>query len=120
MFTSALVEIHWEGDSRQLLSAFPKNVRADFGFALYELQQGKRPAMQTRRMESIGAGVYELKESDESGYYRVIYLTKIENRIHVLHSFKKTTGKTERRDLTIAAERLSRLRTRLQQERKHG
>jgi phage-related protein len=56
--------VHWEGDSREVLAGFPKEVRGNLGFALYRLQLGKQPTVSTRRMEAVGAGVYELKEGD--------------------------------------------------------
>ncbi len=115
----ALAAIHWEGDSRRVLASFPDGPRADLGFALYELQQGKRPPAATRRMESVGAGVYELKAGDERGWYRVIYLSRIEDTIYVLHCFSKQSRKSGKRDLDTARERLSRVRMRIQ-ERKYA
>ena len=47
----------------------------------------ERNLSDTRRMESTGAGVYELKEADERTWYRVIYLSKIDDVIYVLHCF---------------------------------
>jgi len=38
-------------------------------------------------MSSIGPGIYELKEADERAWYRVIYLSKIENRIYCIALF---------------------------------
>ena len=72
-----------------------------------------------RRMTSIGAGVYELKEADERTWYRAIYLSKIGNVIHVLHCFEKDSRKTDRRDLEIAGQRLNLVRQWLQERRKH-
>ncbi len=71
-------------------------------------------------MESIGAGAYELKEADERSQYRVIYLSKIDDVIYVLHCFEKQSRKTTRRDLNVAKERLSRVRQRIQEQRKHA
>jgi phage-related protein len=73
-----------------------------------------------RRMQSLGSGVYELKESDETSWYRVVYLAKIENVIHVLHCFEKSSRKTDRRDLKIATERLAKVRQRLEERRKRA
>jgi len=70
-------EIHWEGNSREVLTGFPDSVRADLGFSLWELQQGKTPGSATRRMESVGPGVWELKEQDEKTWYRVLFVSKI-------------------------------------------
>ncbi len=115
-----LAEIHWEGDSREVLGSFPEDMRGSLGFALYELQLGRRPSVQTRRMETVGVGVYELKEGDERTWYRVIYLSKIDDVIYVLHCFEKQSRKTDRRDLNVARERLSRVRQRIEELRKYA
>lgn len=115
---SQVAEIHFEGDSLEVLSGFPDEIKRALGFALRQLQLGREPACQTRRMSSIGAGVYELKESDERTWYRAIYLSKIGNIIHVLHCFEKDSRKTDRRDIDIAAQRLTRVRQRLQEQKR--
>jgi len=68
-------------------------------------------------MESVGSGVWELKEQDERAWYRLLYLARIENVIYVLHCFEKQSRKTDRRDLRVARERLVQVRKRLQQEK---
>lgn len=115
-----LAAIHWEGDSREVLVGFPDEVRGSLGFALYELQLGRKPSLTTRRMESVGPGVYELKEADKRSWYRIIYLSKIDAAIYVLHCFEKQSRKTDRRDLSIAKERFSRVIQRVRDRRKHG
>ena len=67
-------EIHWEGDSKEVLSRFPKEAKLGLGYSLRRLQNGEFPACEARPMPSIGKGVWELKESDEQTWYRVIYL----------------------------------------------
>ena len=57
-------------------------------------------------MKSIGAGVFELKEQDHQGWYRVIYTVQIKNLIYVLHSFKKQNAKTSKPDLELSKKRL--------------
>jgi phage-related protein len=118
--TRELAQIHWEGDSRMVLAGFPEQIREDFGFALFEMQQGKVPSIAARRMASIGRGVYELKDADVTTWYRVIYLSKINDVIHVLHCFEKNRRKTDRRDLKIATERLSRVHERIEADKKHA
>jgi phage-related protein len=54
-------ELHFEGDSLEVLSSFPDDVKRSLGFSLRQLQIGREPTSQTRSMSSIGAGVYELK-----------------------------------------------------------
>jgi phage-related protein len=68
-------------------------------------------------MQSIGKGVFELKDSDDRTWYRVIYLARLNDVIYVLDCFEKTTAKTENKDIHRAATRLSQVRQRLTEER---
>jgi phage-related protein len=106
-------ELHFEGDSLEVLSGFPSAVKSALGFALRQLQIGRAPTCQTRSMSSIGAGVYELKESDERTWYRAIYLSKVGNIIYVLHCFEKDSRKTDRRDIEVASQRLKLVKQRI-------
>ncbi len=68
-------------------------------------------------MPSIGKGVWELKESDERAWYRVLYLAKIGRVIHVLHCFEKESRKTDKRDVATARARLKQILNRIQGEK---
>jgi phage-related protein len=70
-------------------------------------------------MNSIGPGVFELKEDDDRAWYRVIYLSKIANAIYVLHCFEKESRKTDRRDIELARQRLKLVKQRLKEQSKH-
>ncbi len=108
--------IAWEGDSKQVLSSFPDEVKATLGFSLRQIQNGRRPVCDTRAMPSIGDGVWELKEADQRTWYRVMYLSVINNVIHVLHCFEKDSRKTDRRDIETAKTRLKDVRQRLRKQ----
>ena len=112
-------ELHFEGDSLEVLSRFPDDVKRSLGFSFRQPQIGREPTSSTRNMSSIGAGVYELKEADERAWYRVIYLSKIGNTIYVLHCFEKGSRKTDRRDIAIASQRHKLVRQRLQGQKSH-
>ena len=99
-------QICWAGDAKEVLSAFPQEIKSVLGYSLRRLQRGLLPDCSARRMESIGKSVWELKTADERTWYRVIYLTRIGDRIYVLHAFEKSSRKTDRRDLEIAKTRL--------------
>ncbi len=116
----AIANISWEGDSKDVLAGFPDDIRADLGYSLWELQCGAMPSSGTRRMQSIGPGVYELKEADERAWYRVVYLSKIGDTIYVLHCFEKRSRKTDSRDLATAKTRLASVKQRLQEQRADG
>ncbi len=94
----------WVGDSKEVIRNFPKNIREDFGFALWQLQQGNIP-VSSRPMPSIGRAVFELKSQDKSGWYRAIYMTKVKDKVFILHCFMKKSGKTAKNDLELAKQR---------------
>ncbi len=100
-----LKEVLWLGDSKAVVSTFSSATKEDLGFQLYELQMGRTPK-RSRPMKSIGAGVFELKEQDHHGWYRVIYTLQVKNKIYILHSFKKQSAKTSKPDLELAKKRL--------------
>jgi len=99
--------VTWEGDSHEVLKAWPRNVQRDIGLYLLKIQNGETRTLPVRPMQSIGQGVFELKSEDEAAWYRVIYLARIENAIYVLDSFVKKSRKTEKNDLNRARARLS-------------
>jgi phage-related protein len=109
--------IAWEGDSKDVLSSFPAEVRSTLGFSLRQIQNGRFPRCEHRPMSSVGKGVWELKDSDARSWYRVMYLARIGNVIHVLHCFEKDSRKTTRRDLEIAKARLSEVRQRIREQK---
>jgi phage-related protein len=113
----APTEIHWEGDAKEVLSGFPRDVKLSLGYSLRRLQNGEFPACETRSMASIGKGVWELKESDERAWYRLVYLTKIGGVIYVLHCFEKESRKTDKRDIATARARLKQVLDRIQREK---
>ncbi|MGD0521041.1 MAG: type II toxin-antitoxin system RelE/ParE family toxin [Terracidiphilus sp.] len=113
-------QIHWVGDAKNVLSAFPQAVKSVFGYSLRRLQKGLLPDCDARRMESIGKGVWELKTADERTWYRVIYLTRIGDALYVLHAFEKDSRKTDRRDLEIAKSRLKLVLTQLRTAKEEG
>lgn len=101
-----LKEILWLGDSKAVVSTFPNSAKEGLGFQLYMLQIGRMPG-RSRPMKSIGPGVFELKEQDYHGWYRVIYTLQVKNKIYVLHGFRKQSAKTSKADLELAKKRLN-------------
>ncbi|HUB52550.1 MAG TPA: type II toxin-antitoxin system RelE/ParE family toxin [Terracidiphilus sp.] len=106
-------QIAWEGDSKDVLSRFPAEVKSTLGFSLRQIQNGWFPRCEHRPMPSVGKGVWELKDGDARTWYRVMYLTRINNVVHVLHCFEKDSRKTDRRDIAVAKSRLSEVQQRL-------
>ena len=112
-----LASVAWEGDSREVLKAFPEEVRENFGFELWQLQQGQRPR-DFRPLSSIGPGVFELRDQDARSWYRVVYLSRIEDVIYVLHCFEKKSREMPKNDFEKARQRLKAVKSRLAEEKK--
>jgi phage-related protein len=113
-----MATISWEGDSWKVLKSWPKAIQWDFGNSLREMQNGRASKLQVRPMQSIGSGVFELKDADDKTWYRMVYLARIEDTIYVLDCFEKDTAKTERKDLRTAESWLSLVRQKILEERK--
>ena len=107
----------WEGDSREVLQAFPEEVRQNLGFQLWQLQQGERPG-DYRPLPSIGTGVFELRDQDERAWYRVVYLSRINDVIYVLHCFEKKSREMPRKEFEKAKQRLKAVKARWAEEKK--
>ena len=103
-----LSDIIWEGDSKDILSSFPKGVKQDLGLGLYMLQLSEKPP-DWKPMATVGKGVFELRVQDDRAWYRVIYFTKIKDKAFVLHCFEKKTRTTAKRDIDKAKARLKAL-----------
>jgi phage-related protein len=116
--TPKYAAVAWEGDSREVLQAFPEGIRQNFGFELWQLQQGESPA-DYRPLPSVGAGVFELRDQDERAWYRVVYLSRIHDVIYVLHCFEKKGRQMPRRDFEKAKRRLKAVKARLEERKKH-
>lgn len=112
-------KIAWEGNSKEVISSFPDEVKQNLGFQLRRLQRGEEPT-DYRPMPSVGQGVFELRDADERAWYRVMYLSRIKNVIHVLHCFEKKGRETPKNDINTARKRLAAVKQRLIVERKHA
>ncbi len=110
--------ISWEGDSLKTLRSWPKAIREDFGVALGEMQEGRPATLPVRPMPSIAAGVFELKDADNSKWYRLVYLARHLGIIYVLHCFTKDSAKTEKKDLATAEARWKHLQSKLREEKR--
>jgi phage-related protein len=112
-----LAAIVWEGDSLEVLKTFPEVVMQNFGFELWQLQQGERPR-DYRPLPSVGPGVFELRDQDKRGWYRVVYLSRIDDVIYALHCFEKKSREMPGRDFQKSRERLRAVKARLAQGKK--
>ena len=76
------------GTSLNDLRGFSEAAQDRVGYQLHRVQCGEEPT-NWKPMTSIGAGVREIRERDESGAYRVIYIATFKDTVYVLHAFRK-------------------------------
>jgi phage-related protein len=96
--------VEFRGSSLDDLRAFPDSARHEAGHQIDLVQQGYQ-ADDWKPMQSIGSGVQEIRIRDAAGAFRVIYVAKFADAVYVLHCFRKTTQKTSKADLDLAARR---------------
>lgn len=94
----------FEGDSLEVIRAFPDSARQRTGYEIDRIQNGLEP-LNWKPFPSIGAGVREIR-LQVGMQYRVIYVAKYGGAVHVLHAFQKKTQKTRKLDTEIARRRL--------------
>ncbi len=91
------------GSSLESLKGFPDEARRIAGHELWQVQRGLMPS-DFKPMTTIGLGCYEIRVRLD-GEWRVIYVAKFSNAVHVLHAFQKKTQSTSRNDILIAQRR---------------
>jgi phage-related protein len=101
--------IEWVGSSLEDLRSFPREVRRDFGQALFEAQIGGRHPV-AKPLSGFGsAGVLEIVADHDGNAYRGIYTVKFGSTIYVLHAFQKKSkrgAKMPMRDRNLIETRL--------------
>ena len=60
-------------------------------------------------MTTVGVGVREIRLRDDSGVYRIVFVTKLAERIFVPDCLQKKTQKTSRADIGLASRRYKEL-----------
>lgn len=103
-------EIIWIGSSKKDLIEFPSEVQDEMGYGLDLAQQGsKHPNAKPFKIKGE-SGVFEIVSDFNTDTFRAVYAINIDERLYVLHSFKKKskTGiKTPQPDIDLIKRRLS-------------
>jgi phage-related protein len=81
--------IVWIGRSRLDLREFPDRVQRATGHALWGVQMGETPSS-AKLLRGFGnAKIWEIRENDSSGTYRIVYTVEFKELVAVLHVFQK-------------------------------
>ncbi len=105
--------IEFYGRTLDEIRNFSADAKREAGHQLDRVQRGYDPA-DWKSMSSIGKGVREIR-IQEQGQYRVIYIAKLEDVIHVLCAFQKKTQKTRKQDIDTAKHALKQILARHEQ-----
>ena len=97
-------DIEFWGDSLDVIRNLPEGAKTAAGYQLDRLQRGMQPD-DFKPMKSIGAGVEEIRIKESGNAYRIVYIARFGDAVHVLHAFQKKSQKTSKRDLEIATQR---------------
>jgi len=64
--------------------------------------------------------VYELREQDDRAWYRVVYLSRVGDVIHVLHAFSKKSREIPQNDVKTIKQNLKQFKAWLLEEKKNA
>ena len=95
----------------------PRDVQHQFGASLQAIQREIRPFLPIKAINSIGAGVIELKING-SPAFRCIYIAKYNDTVYVLHTFRKTTNGVDKKAMCTAELRYKELKAQLKQHKR--
>ena len=103
--------VEWIASSRDDVRAFPKEVRAVVGEALYRAQQGgEHPAVKALKGFG-GRGVLEVVDDFDGNTFRTVYTVRFTESVYVLHAFQKksTRGRaTPKHEIELVRLRMKR------------
>lgn len=103
-------EIIWVGDSKKHLCGFPEDVKDEMGYALQLAQEGdKHPNAKLFKLHGE-SGIYEIVSNFNTDTFRAVYAIKIDERLYILHAFKKKSKsgiKTPQPDIDLINKRLN-------------
>jgi phage-related protein len=100
--------VRFLGDSLKHLRDFPEAARHDAGYQLDKVQRGAQPG-DFKPPAAVGKGVEEVRITDDSGAYRLIYTDRRAEAGYVPHAFQKKTQATPKKDIDIARRRFAEL-----------
>jgi phage-related protein len=102
--------IIWLGSSRRELRAMPRQVRRNFGQALYAAQQGSTDPAAKPLKGFGGARVMQIVERYRTDAYRAVYTAQFAEAVYVLHVFQKKSKSdtaTPKHEIDLIRKRLA-------------
>lgn len=102
-------DIDFVGTSLNDLRAFPDEARRNAGYQLDKVQHGEEPD-DWKPFPAVGPGTREIRIADDGDAFRVMYVAKFNDKVHVLHCFQKKTQATAKKDIDLAKKRYAKIK----------
>lgn len=103
-------KVVFEADTLERIRQLPDIARHRAGYEIDRVQRNKEP-LNWKPFPTIGQGVREIRILTGK-QFRIIYIAKFANKLHVLHVFEKKTGQTRQTDIELAKSRLQNIASR--------
>lgn len=105
---SGIKKVIWLFDTLEKLKEFPETVKDSVGYTLYKIQEGLVPK-NVKHLVGLKPTAMEIITEFDKNAYRIIYTTKINDVIFVLHCFQKKSkkgAKTPKQEIDLIKQRL--------------
>lgn len=99
--------IVFEGDTLERIRSFPEPAKQRAAYEIDRVLHSKEPD-NWEAFPSVGQGVRGIK-IQIGGHFRVLYIEKMNNKVHILHAYEKKSQKTRQMDIDLAKPRLKKL-----------
>lgn len=98
---------HVSDASKRAFDALPKSEREDFANALRKILKGETSALKFKPLNNLGKNIKGVMELVINGSpaFRVVYVTKFNNTLYLLHAFTKTTNGVDRKAMDVVVKR---------------
>jgi len=93
-------------DAKKTVRKWPDEIKETIGIELMKIEFGGWPTPGTvEAVSQIGAGAYEVKAQDATGWFRVFFVAKFADATYVLHAIQKKTNATPQDAIELAKKR---------------
>lgn len=96
--------IVFEGDTLMRIRSFPEAAKQRAAYEIDRVLSNRDPE-NWEPFSNVGQGVKGIRVQ-VNGHFRVLYIDKVNNKVHILHAYEKKSQKTRQMDIDLAKPRL--------------
>jgi phage-related protein len=93
--------------AKRAFKKLPKDAQEDFAKALQDVMEDRKPGMDFKPLNNLGKNINGVIELIINGSpaFRVVYVAKFKDKVHLLHAFTKTTNGVDRKAMEVVVKR---------------